>query len=113
MNVYFIKSDRYLKVGKAKDVESRMAELQVGNPVKLHLFGIIKCKSERHAFDMESRFHNWLKRHAHRGEWFNFNEAVKNRVLGWMMEFGGHGDYYFPPDLDLLPEGAREHLSAL
>lgn len=57
-----------LKIGKAWDPHSRRGELQVGNPRKLILLGIIP--------DFEKRVHHALRTHRLSGEWFAPTEPV-------------------------------------
>ncbi len=74
MYVYLIKcmdKSGFIKVGMANNVESRMAALQIGCPYKLELIISIKCKSRRHAYNIENRIHKASKKYRVRGEWFS------------------------------------------
>jgi hypothetical protein len=72
MYVYFIKAGQKLKIGKAKDPELRMAELQTGCPFEMRLMGTLKCKSDMHSHTVEQRLHRLFRREHFRGEWFNY-----------------------------------------
>jgi hypothetical protein len=77
--VYFVKTKVYpqmLKIGKAKDVQRRIAELQTGCPYPLELVGSLKCNSERHALGLEQAAHRLFKRSRSRGEWFEYSRRV-------------------------------------
>ena len=73
MNVYFIQAGNKkgpIKIGYARDVDKRLAQLQVGCPFTLSLLFWFPAKSKRHAQSIEAWFHDrWHKRHI-RGEWF-------------------------------------------
>lgn len=73
MNVYFIISSDYkaVKIGTAKNVQSRLDQLQTGNHEKLEIIKIIECESIKKAYFLESGFHEKYKEHRIRGEWFH------------------------------------------
>ena len=75
MNVYFVRAGNRgaIKIGMADDVESRIAELQCGNPFKLNIISIIPCDSREQAFETERRIHKFFARQCIRGEWFQGN----------------------------------------
>lgn len=65
--IYVLKSDKYYKIGIAKEVAKRMRELQTGDPVK-HLF---VCSSFfENAPKFESRLHEAFHEYRVGGEWF-------------------------------------------
>ena len=72
-----------IKIGVAKNVENRMADLQIGNPYKLDLLAKIQCGSKAKAYDLENRLHRVYARKRIRGEWFdgNINLAIANGFL--------------------------------
>lgn len=73
MHVYFIgcgSKQARVKIGKTNDIQRRMTELQTGCPFPLKLLGSIKCKSERHAFEVEKSAHEVFRRERKCGEWF-------------------------------------------
>lgn len=79
MFVYFIqafgeKQLRQIKIGSSRNPTARLAELQVGSPVKLKLLGTVKCKSEQHARSVERLAHNIFHKQRRRGEWFRLSE---------------------------------------
>lgn len=70
--VYIIRhgDQRVYKVGKTSlgHVKQRLANLQVGNPIMLHL---VCCTTYENALVLESRIHRYLAKFHIRGEWFN------------------------------------------
>lgn len=72
MYVYFIRAghDGPIKIGKAKNVDARIKELQIGNHRKLNLLYTLKAKSERNAFYIEKQFHKMFGSKRIHGEWF-------------------------------------------
>lgn len=73
--VYVIKCDDFVKIGIASDVQSRLANLQCGNPHELTL--LLHWPSPN-ALAAEQRLHYKLWRWHHRGEWFRFTPKVAN-----------------------------------
>jgi len=82
-------SNDCIKIGKANDVNSRLGDLQVGNPNPLKLVGLIECKSESFAYRVEKSIHeNYSKFHI-RGEWFSYKN---NNVLDEQFSGVSHND---------------------
>lgn len=77
MFVYFIQDGKgnggAIKIGKAKNVQSRLDALQIGNPRKLSIMATIKCKSCKEAEKLEKELHKKFKYYRIRGEWFSGN----------------------------------------
>jgi predicted GIY-YIG superfamily endonuclease len=83
MFVYFVKSKAHpqmLKIGKAKDVAARIAQLQTGCPYELKLVGSLRCKSEMHAAGIEQLAHRVFKHARRRGEWFEYSRQMQAAV---------------------------------
>jgi hypothetical protein len=71
-NVYFVRCGDFVKVGFAVDVDSRVAELQTGNPHKLQMMAVLTDVLP----STERLFHRVMHEYRHRGEWFRLDEAV-------------------------------------
>ena len=72
--VYVISSTRhYFKIGVARSPEKRLASLQTGNPESLYIEALIKCPSEKSAYDLESILHRRFSNRHVRNEWFQFS----------------------------------------
>ena len=83
MYVYFIKTRdnaQLIKVGKAADVQKRLAQLQTGNASELKLVGTIECRSNKEALELERRIHSIFKDIRVRGEWFRCNQNFRNFI---------------------------------
>jgi hypothetical protein len=79
MYVYFIKAKSkppMVKIGRAKDPEHRLVELQIGCPFELKLVGKLKCRSEEHTSEAERHLHHLFRRDRQRGEWFKYINNV-------------------------------------
>lgn len=79
MYVYFIRTEAkppMVKIGKARDPESRMATLQTGCPYELTLLGSIACRSDMHAEAAEKDLHRHFSIYRTRGEWFRYDDRV-------------------------------------
>jgi hypothetical protein len=63
--VYFAKAGGRVKIGKAKDVKSRIATLQTGCPDRLELVKVV-----RGGVDIERGFHQQFAHLRETGEWF-------------------------------------------
>ena len=73
MFVYLIKcmnKDGFIKIGVAKDIQSRLDTMQTGCPYRLELLASIRCISRGQAYEMERKLHILFKKHRIRGEWF-------------------------------------------
>ena len=69
--VYLIKCNEWYKIGKAKNVNSRLSGLQTGSPYLLELLHAIHCKDYSRA---ESYLHNVFADRRGLGEWFELTE---------------------------------------
>ena len=74
--VYFIQSVNGgpIKIGYAENVNTRLNELQIGNPEELQVI-----KTIRGGRDVETTIHEAFKQYRLRGEWFN--AEIYNEVL--------------------------------
>lgn len=85
MYLYFIRSGRSgpIKIGVAKNVESRMDNLQTGNPIQLILIAKMKCDGKAHAYNLEAYLHKIYRNRKIRGEWFSgeINLSHADRVI--------------------------------
>lgn len=73
LNIYFIESatkPTMIKIGKAKDPESRLRALQTGSSARLRLIGSVAMKSDKQAFEVERHFHEVFADIRLNGEWF-------------------------------------------
>jgi hypothetical protein len=78
MYVYFIEAFgehelKRIKIGSSQHPKERLAELQVGSPVKLKLMGVVKCQSNNHARQVEKLAHKIFHAQRRRGEWFRLS----------------------------------------
>ena len=72
-HVYFVQccdKKRYVKIGVARNVKSRIKTLQTGNPYKLKVLSVIKCSGQKEAYALEARLHKFFKKNHFNGEWF-------------------------------------------
>ena len=97
-NVYFILDEKSnaLKIGYAADVDSRFSSIQTGNPNPLVILHTIKCRSERHAANLEKELHIRFGQYRLRGEWFTFDVELFKE--------------FFREDFNFQPKQKREAL---
>jgi len=70
-----------VKIGLARNVEARCANLQVGNPRELIIRLKIGPISPEHASSLEKKLHRRFKEHRLRGEWFSGKVLSKFKRL--------------------------------
>lgn len=70
-----------IKVGVAKSPESRLSELQTGNPFPLTLISKVEMPSRMAAYNLESFIHHRIDKYRMSGEWFFSLEVNINGIL--------------------------------
>lgn len=83
MYVYFVKAwgeCPLIKIGKANDPLERVRKLQTGCPFKLKLMGMVKCRSEYHALQVEKFTHELFRKQRRRGEWFRLSASHEQAI---------------------------------
>lgn len=80
MNVYMIRAGEKgpIKIGKAENVDRRLAELQTANYEELKIIAIIPCGSTKAAEYVERGLHKRFGRYRIRGEWFKGSIKFSN-----------------------------------
>lgn len=79
--IYFIQANEYIKIGYSKDPQTRLKELQTGNPIKLKLLFTIPG-----SFEHEKSFHEIFHAQRAKGEWFRFVDKLKWCILAFSDE---------------------------
>jgi hypothetical protein len=74
-------SDNMIKIGYAKDIAGRLAELQVGNPSRLFLVSYIGCTTRQQCDEVENSLHESLEEFRVSGEWFCVGQAAASEAL--------------------------------
>lgn len=88
MNVYFIRAGEYVKIGIAKDIKSRIAELQTGQAMKIEFCGAIRHLEKDQALRYERNLHKFFYNSKAEGEWFmlpkfeSYDEDSKIMIYG-------------------------------
>ena len=77
MNVYFVQAGELFKIGKAANVEDRIATLQTGCPIRMKLLGVLRCRSDLHAMSVEKQLHRSFRRVLAHGEWFQLGDQER------------------------------------
>lgn len=77
--VYFIRCERFIKIGYAGDVVGRLSALGVSSPFELVPLGYIPCESEREAKELEFVIHGHFEMFKLDGrrEWFTDAEPIR------------------------------------
>jgi len=81
--VYFILDSvkGAIKIGKANDIDTRLSDLQVGNPSDLVVLHYIKCRNSDHARFMENHYHKTFEKLHIRGEWFTYEKELFSKFF--------------------------------
>jgi len=84
--VYVIQAGEYgpVKIGFTANPFARLSELQTGNPFPLRVVAAEFIGDRRSASELESIIHNKLSEFRLKGEWFAFNEQVREFVSCWV-----------------------------
>lgn len=71
ITVYIVSNGQNIKIGKTKDIKTRLKTLQTGNSEKLHVLYLL----ENVPAIMEKALHDICKQYRLEGEWFR-TEAI-------------------------------------
>jgi antitoxin component HigA of HigAB toxin-antitoxin module len=84
--VYFAHCEQAeaVKIGKARDVKSRLSMLQIGNPTSLELVEMIEDNSGK----LEGLLHRWFRGKRIRGEWFRITPDDVRELVAKIKEHG-------------------------
>jgi len=75
-NVYFVRCARHIKIGFAKNVERRIAELQAFIPYQIELLGSVPG-----TISGEKELHKLLKRRRVHSEWFRLTPRLHEAIM--------------------------------
>jgi hypothetical protein len=73
--MYFIECNGFVKIGRAKNVGQRLAEMQTGNPYEMRVWKIFYDKGY-----LEQQVHKVLQVDKVRGEWFKITELTNDVI---------------------------------
>jgi hypothetical protein len=73
--VYFLRCDKYVKIGYSNQFVFRLAELQTGNPFPLIVYKTIPGTPR-----LERDLHKVFKHLRHQGEWFRWTRTIKDEI---------------------------------
>ena len=78
--LYFIKCNKYVKIGISQRPLSRLHSIQVGNPYKCRIILLLKFPSKREAIEAEETLHQTFHDINKRGEWFVYTKTVDRYI---------------------------------
>jgi Meiotically up-regulated gene 113 len=81
--VYFIynQDSNAIKIGWARNVQTRLAELQTASPIKLKLLKTIQLETPTEAQSLEKQLHRHFAQLRIQGEWFQADPALHEFVM--------------------------------
>ncbi len=74
--IYFVRSDRLVKIGYSADPKRRMSNLGTASPYPLHLLGIMEGDK-----DLEMRLHMAFSRYRVNREWFLLTDDIADFIM--------------------------------
>ncbi len=112
--LYLIKSQEFYKIGIATDPQSRIAQLQTGNPYELEIF---TCYAFDDASVVERAIHQVFKDDRVQGEWFGLRPEQIQKFEDLCLMLGGNYAEEFiarpPSDAEIIEaEEMAEPLSS-
>lgn len=79
-HIYIVSAGPFVKIGKANDVDKRIASMQTGSPYEIEFIHSSEVPLEC-AHDVEREAHSALSEYRFRGEWFMVEPAVAVEVV--------------------------------
>jgi excisionase family DNA binding protein len=76
-DVYVVRCQNFVKIGKATNVESRIKSLQAANPLELE---VLKVLTEGNGHQLELELHKRFAAQRHRLEWFR----IEGELAAWI-----------------------------
>lgn len=75
--VYFIRCQRFVKIGFAGDIHQRFRDISQSNPFDLELLAYVPITKREEARRLERSLHQQFKAFRHRLEWFALSPEVQ------------------------------------
>lgn len=76
--IYFIKSGKYVKIGKTNNLDQRVKQLQTASPYPLKVLAVMDW-----ANSAESILHELYKTQKATGEWFLYDGKLKWAIIAY------------------------------
>ena len=70
--IYFIKADRFIKIGVSNNPPKRISTIKTGNPFDCEFIGCVMVES-KYAYTLESLLHDYFINYRESGEWFSMS----------------------------------------
>ena len=77
MAIYFIKQGEFVKIGHARDIKGRLADIQTSTPYAVSLLGVIKTSRPAR---LERTLHHKFRECHHRGEWYRLTPELSELI---------------------------------
>ncbi len=75
--VYFVKSGRFVKVGRSSDVDSRLNSIKTSAAYGVKLLLTIPCRDFQESVSLEKIVHNLFSVYRTTGEWFKYSKGMR------------------------------------
>ena len=100
------------KIGKTKDIENRLSQLQTGNPFEFYLYEFFVTIKSR---ELETELHRKYKRNRYKGEWYKMSEEDLSLACAFARSFIGKPymalDSFTIPGSDVLKNNSATNNS--
>ena len=81
LGVYFIRCERFVKIGYAKNIRKRIADIACAVPFPLQVPAVISCATISDAQRVEREHHERFRELHYRGEWFRYEDELPLYVM--------------------------------
>lgn len=75
--VYFVRCDNFVKIGHAKDIRKRIADIAQMNPHRVWLLAYVPTECETESRYLEGTLHDRFRDDRYRLEWFHYTERIR------------------------------------
>lgn len=86
--LYLIKCGKYYKIGRTKNISSRMNCLRICNPYNIELVIYRKIDNCSRTEEIEKDLHNSLNKYLHKGEWFILSDKMVVKITKLIKLYG-------------------------
>lgn len=78
--MYFLRTNRFVKVGVSINPEKRVSSLQTANPFPIEDYKVVWLSSKKKALTVEKECHKILSDYSIRGEWFKLPSTEREEI---------------------------------
>jgi len=105
-----------VKIGFTGNIDTRLKQIQTGNPIECQVLGLLRCNSKKHAMTIESEIHRICDPYRSTGEWFTQGAIniikTKKYDFDWIDQPSSIDQEYngLPEDLKILANKYKKQI---